>query len=95
MKRLHMKRLHIIVYGKVQGVFFRYNARQTALKLGLRGFVRNLEDGSVEVVAEGSESNLNELLKFCRGGPKNSEVVDVKFQYGEFKGEFAGFEIMH
>ena len=56
-----MKRIHVIISGRVQGVFFRYNTNKVANKLGLKGFVRNLSDGCVEVVAEGSEDKLKEL----------------------------------
>ena len=88
-----MKRLHIFVYGKVQGVFFRYHTKETALRLGLKGYAKNLNDGSVEIVAEGHDKKLNEFLNFCKKGPDSAKVKDVKYSYEDFRDEFENFEI--
>lgn len=90
-----MKRAHIIISGRVQGVFFRYNTNIAANKLGLTGYTRNTEDGNVEVVAEGPEDKLKELIAFCRKGPEGARVDDVKVEYGKVKGEFTGFSIRY
>ncbi len=90
-----MQRVHIVVYGSVQGVFFRSNTRKMALGLDLKGYVRNMADGSVEVVAEGSEDKLKELIVFCKKGPEAADVekVDVKFE--KASNEFEGFEVRY
>ncbi len=88
-----MKRVHIIISGYVQGVFFRHNTKVKARNLGLRGFVRNVSNGDVEVVAEGNEKELNELIDFCRRGPVLSCVANLKIKYEEFKGEFDDFTV--
>ncbi|MBW2989690.1 acylphosphatase [Candidatus Woesearchaeota archaeon] len=90
-----MKRIHLIISGKVQGVFFRHNASLTANRLGLKGFVRNLPDGNVEVVAEGSEERLKELIRFCREGPKGAYVDNVEIAYEDPKGEFKTFSVRY
>lgn len=87
-----MKQAHIIISGRVQGVFFRDGTRRAARELGLKGFVRNIDEG-VEVVAQGDEKELNGLIKFCRKGPPAAEVSDVKVEYEEIKDKFAGFDI--
>ena len=68
----------IIVSGKVQGVYFRDSARQTALKLGVTGFVKNLPDGSVMLIATGIKEQLNSLVEWCRKGPPAARVTNVK-----------------
>lgn len=69
--------MHIIVKGKVQGVFFRKNTYKKAVELGLTGWVKNLRDGSVEMEAEGPESQILEFANWCRKGPKNAEVTQL------------------
>lgn len=88
-----MKRVRLIIKGRVQGVFFRHNTNKVAYKLGLKGFVRNLDDGSVEVIAEGDKKKIDELIQFCRKGPAYARVDDVKIGYEKTKGEFSGFEV--
>ena len=61
-----MKCVHLIVSGRVQGVFFRDNTRKKAIELGLNGYAKNLPDGNVEIVAEGSEDRINELIEFIK-----------------------------
>jgi len=90
-----MKRIHLIISGRVQGVFFRHNTNKIANKLGLTGFVRNLGNGCVEVIAEGNEEKLKELILFCKEGPENSNVANVKTQYEEPKNEFNTFSIKY
>jgi acylphosphatase len=83
--------LHIS--GFVQGVGFRFFVREEALRLGLKGWVRNMPDGRVEAVAEGPQAALDELIHSCRRGPRGSEVDDVRVAHGEAIGEHAGFHI--
>lgn len=69
--------LHIVVRGKVQGVFFRATTAETARGLGLSGWVRNSPDGSVEVMVKGEEEKLKELMEFCHKGPPLARVTEV------------------
>ena len=90
-----MKRIHLIISGDVQGVFFRHNTNKVANKLGLKGFVRNLPNGNVEVITEGDEDKLKELIKFCRKGPEGVHVDNVDIKYEEPKNEFNTFSISY
>ncbi len=90
-----MKRIHLIISGRVQGIFFRHNTNKVANKLGLTGFVRNLPDGNVEVIAEGDEEKLKELIAFCKKGPEGAYVEDIKIEYGKPKKEFSAFSIKY
>ena len=87
-----MKRIHILITGRVQGVFYRENCKKAANKLGLVGWARNNPDGTVEVVAEGEEPKLKELLEWCKRGSPSSSVEKVNFSFEEATGEFEGFE---
>lgn len=87
-----MRRMHLIVHGKVQGVFYRENTMNAARKIGgLIGYVKNLKDGTVEVVAEGEDKKLKELLTACKKGSFQSDVRQIDETYGEATGEFEGF----
>ena len=76
-------RLHIVVSGQVQGVFFRAGTVNEAKKLGLLGWVRNNTDGSVEIVAEGARSQLEKLLEWCVHGPEGADVSDIEYDWGD------------
>ena len=90
-----MQRAHIVIYGLVQGVFFRSNAKKAAETLRLNGYTRNMADGSVEVVAEGSKQKIKELIEFCKKGPKAARVDKFDIHIEEASNEFDGFEIRH
>jgi acylphosphatase len=83
--------MHVEVSGRVQGAGFRYSTERQARRLGLSGWVRNREDGDVEVLAEGDEANLIRLLDWCRHGPPGARVTSVRQSWSEATGEFAGF----
>jgi acylphosphatase len=85
--------LYVVVAGKVQGVGFRYFTRNLAKKLGLKGYVRNLPDGTVEIVAEGDEETLRAFLKEIEKGPPLAEVTHMRFQFEDKEGGFEDFEI--
>ena len=89
-----MKCIHLIVSGKVQGVFFRDNTRRKAIELGLTGYAKNLPDGNVEVVAEGDENKINELIEFIKKGPGIAKVEYIKIKHKEPE-NFKNFEIIH
>lgn len=90
-----MKRLHLIVSGKVQGVFYRDFVRREAEKLGIKGFVRNLSDGTVEVVAEGDETILKKLVAACRKGPLMAFVKSVDVKDEPSTGQFEDFDVRY
>lgn len=83
------------IRGYVQGVFFRANTRDIAQRLGLTGWVRNLPDGSVEVVFEGPKDLLKEAVRWCYKGPPGASVRDIEESWGEYKGEFDTFSIKY
>jgi acylphosphatase len=90
-----MKRVsaRIHVYGRVQGVFFRANMKKVAEDLGLSGWVRNLQDGSVEAYVEGPEENVRKLVEWCHVGPPAARVERVDVEWGEYTGLSSGFRI--
>ncbi|RPI58389.1 MAG: acylphosphatase [Chloroflexi bacterium] len=88
-------RLHAIVHGRVQGVSFRYYTLNRARELGLAGYVRNRGDGSVEVVAEGAPSDLDQLLSFLRSGPRPAFVTEVEASWTAATGGFSRFEVRY
>lgn len=87
-------RVRLIVEGRVQGVWYRDSTRQKAHELKLTGWVKNRRDGTVEILAEGSESSIIELKKWCNKGPPNAVVTDIKETVEDFKGEFSSFDIV-
>lgn len=68
---------HILVSGRVQGVFFRASAKDKADELNLTGWVRNKNDGTVEAYAEGADDALQQFINWCHQGPSEAEVNDV------------------
>ena len=86
-------RAHILVSGRVQGVFFRSETKRKAEKLGVKGWVRNLYDRRVEAVFEGEEDVVNKVIGFCQEGSPHSRVKDVEVKWESYKGEFPGFRI--
>ncbi|MFH1182276.1 MAG: acylphosphatase [Candidatus Woesearchaeota archaeon] len=88
-----MKRVKIIVSGRVQGVFYRNFAKLEAEKLGISGFARNLRDGTVEIIAEGGEKALEQLKKQLWKGPTMSFVKNVITSETDNTEEFEGFDI--
>jgi acylphosphatase len=86
-------RLHLIVSGRVQGVGFRFSARDEATRLGLTGWVRNLPSGEVEMVAEGPRADLRKLSAWAHVGPSFSHVARADENWLDFTGEFSGFQI--
>lgn len=88
-----MTQIHVFISGKVQGVGFRNFTAKNAERLGLKGYVKNLDDGRVELLAEGSKFALDDLLKKVRRGPRTAEVKDVKVENGKFSGKYEKFEV--
>jgi acylphosphatase len=80
-------RAHVVVRGRVQGVWFRQSTAQEALALGVAGWVRNRPDGSVEAVFEGSPSSVERALEFAKTGPPHAEVASCEVTWEEPSGE--------
>jgi acylphosphatase len=89
-----MKTRRIIVKGRVQGVFFRDFTESQARGLGLKGHVRNLPSGDVEIIAQGPEKSVNELVRRCRQGPPASRVESFSVEEVE-KGPYQDFSVAY
>jgi len=89
-----ISRAHLHISGRVQGVFFRATTRDTAIELGLTGWVKNLPDGRVEAVFEGDKERIEEAIEWCRKGPSYAQVSDVKVRWENPTGE-SGFEVRY
>lgn len=87
------KRLHAMVEGTVQGVGFRMFVARLAADYHLTGWVRNTWDGKVEVLAEGEEGKLHQLLNDLKVGPRAAHVTNVRFEWLPANGEFRDFRI--
>lgn len=89
-----MVRAHVLISGKVQGVWFRASTKQVAESLGLSGWVRNLSDGRVEAVFEGDAESVSKAIEWCRKGPEGAVVTDIEVSYEAPEG-LEGFEIRY
>ncbi|TME54869.1 MAG: acylphosphatase [Chloroflexi bacterium] len=87
------ERLHAVINGDVQGVGFRYFVMREARPLGLRGWVRNRDDGSVELVAEGEKADLERLLEAARRGPSQAYVSEVRVDWSAAAGNLKPFDL--
>jgi acylphosphatase len=88
-------RTHLEVSGRVQGVYFRYAAKEVANRLGLTGWIRNLPNGKVEAVVEGEEADVEEMIEWCYQGPPGAKVSRVNVQRNIARGDFSWFEITY
>ena len=89
------QRVHVIVQGRVQGVYFRASTRDRARRLGLSGWVHNCRNGSVELIAEGEKAKLEQLVTWCHSGPPGAVVTNVEVEWQEGTGEFVGFAVKY
>lgn len=85
---------HVIIHGRVQGVFFRVETRKAAGLYGVAGWVRNLPDGTVEAVFEGTREQVEQVLEWCRKGPPLGRVDGVDVKWDTVSGEFTSFDII-
>ena len=92
---MKQQRVHFLVTGKVQGVFFRQALKVVAKKNNVLGWVRNLKDGRVEAILEGDNKSTNSVIEWTRVGPANSRVDDIEVSNEEFKNEFSTFEVLY
>lgn len=88
------KSVRLYITGSVQGVFFRSFVKENAEKLDIKGFVRNLEDGRVEVFLEGPIDTVKKMVELCRNGPKHAQIRDVEIKEERYQG-FNTFKILH
>lgn len=89
-----LKQLHILVRGRVQGVYFRASAQREARRLGVCGWVKNRSDGTVEMLAEGEESSVRELHVWAQKGPGSARVDRVETRWRSYTGEHSDFRIV-
>lgn len=89
------KSLHLIISGRVQGVFFRAESQKKAQVLGLKGWVQNLPTGQVELYAQGDEKTLKQLLDWCKKGPPQASVEDIQATWDKDFPVGSQFEVKH
>jgi acylphosphatase len=87
--------VRLLIKGKVQGVYFRFNMKEVAKKNRVVGWVRNLPDGNVEAFIEGKKEDVKLVVGWSRVGPTNARVDDVKMDYGQYMGNYNDFIIRH
>lgn len=88
------KTVRLYIDGSVQGVFFRSFIKENAERYNVKGFVRNLEDGKVEVVLEGNMEDVDKMIEICKTGPKHSQIRNVEIKDEKFQ-DFKTFKILH
>ena len=88
------KRIHLLIRGRVQGVFFRASAQREARRLGITGWVKNRPDGCIELLAEGDEDSIKELSSWANHGPSAARVDGVDVRWRGYTGEFPEFLIV-
>jgi len=92
---MEMSRAHLVIKGMVQGVFFRASTQETAVRLGLKGWVRNLPDGSVEAVFEGPAEKVKQAVEWCYKGPPGARVSEIDENWPDYTGEFSDFGVKY
>ncbi len=92
---MEIARLHVVIDGIVQGVFFRASTREEACALGLTGWVKNCFDGKVEAVFEGERGKVEQILEWCKTGPPGAKVINIKSSWKAPTGEFDIFSIRY
>ena len=88
------KRVHVLIKGRVQGVYFRAAAQREAKRLGITGWVKNRPDGAIELMAEGEEDAIRELTSWANHGPSAARVDSVDVRWRGYTGEFPEFSIV-
>jgi len=88
------KAVKMIIKGSVQGVFFRNFVKEEADKLSVKGFIRNLENGEIEIFAEGEIENIDKLSNICKIGPKHAKIKSIIIKESPFQ-DFKEFKILH
>jgi acylphosphatase len=88
-------RARVIIEGRVQGVFFRHHTQETASRLGVKGWVRNRRDGSVEAVFEGDQDRVDQIIQWCHRGPSEARVMKVHSTWENYTGEVEDFSVAY
>ena len=88
-------RAHLLISGRVQGVFYRATTQREASQRGLTGWVRNLPDGRVEATIEGSSDQVKDLIAWCRKGPAGAQVGEIEVHWEDYRGEFQQFQVTY
>jgi acylphosphatase len=86
-------RARVIIEGRVQGVFFRHHTQQMASQLGVKGWVKNRRDGSVEALFEGDKKKVDQIIQWCHRGPSEARVTSVQTIWENDTGEFEDFSV--
>jgi acylphosphatase len=88
-------RVHVLISGKVQGVWYRASTKQKADELGLTGWVKNTADGSVEAVFEGEKTLIDEMIAWCWIGPQRAKVTDIKMLPSHSNENYTSFVVLY
>ncbi len=88
------KSIRLYINGIVQGVFFRNFVKENAEKCNVKGFVRNLDDGRIEIFLEGDVDDVNKMIEICKTGPKHSQIKNVEEKEEKFQ-DFKNFKALH
>jgi acylphosphatase len=88
-------RAHVVISGRVQGVFFRTETQDEAQRRNVTGWVRNRPDGRVEAVFEGEKAQVDALVEYCRRGPLGARVTKIDVAWEDYTGEFRSFSIRY
>ena len=88
------KSVRLYITGTVQGVFFRGFVKENAERYNVKGFVRNLEDGRIEIFLEGTVDDVNKMIELCKKGPKHSLIRNVELKPEKFQ-DMKGFKVLH
>lgn len=88
------KSVRLYIGGVVQGVFYRAFIKENAERYDVKGFVRNLEDGRVEIFIEGNPDNVNKMIELAKKGPKHSQIKNIEIREERFQ-DFKSFKVLH
>jgi len=88
------KSIRLYITGTVQGIFFRAFVKENAERYNVKGFVRNLEDGRIEIFLEGNAEDVNKMIELCRKGPKQAQIRKVEEKPEKFQ-DFKAFKVLH
>jgi acylphosphatase len=88
-------RAHLLIEGRVQGVFYRYFTKELASNLGLKGWVKNIRDGRVEALFEGEKNIIEQAIKECYIGPPGAEVTKIDVKWEMFIGDHREFDVRY
>lgn len=92
---MQLSRVHLLIKGRVQGVYYRAFTRDIANQLGLAGWVRNLPGGEVEVLLEGERDHIERAIKHCHSGPPGASVDGIEVIWEDYQGDMRGFQIRY